>query len=156
MKKLLFTFFIGLLISINSFSQEKLTWHTNIDEALELATKENKKVLLFFTGSDWCGWCKKLQSDVLKTQDFQKWSTDFILVELDFPRRTAQDIKIKTQNRKLQRAFNVRGFPTIHFVSAEKLPNGKTNLKNLGKTGYVRGGVKNWIKTANNIVKKTI
>lgn len=156
MKKIILVFFLSTFISTNSFSQEKLTWHKNVKEAVELAAKENKKVLLFFTGSDWCGWCRKLQNDVFKTHDFEEWSSDFILVELDFPRRTAQDPKIKAQNSQLQRLFKVRGFPTIHFVSPEKLANGKINLNNLGKTGYVRGGLKEWLKTANKIVNQTI
>jgi thioredoxin-related protein len=36
------------------------------------SNKENKPLLLFFTGSDWCGWCIKLQNEVLKTADFKK------------------------------------------------------------------------------------
>ena len=156
MKKIILTLFLGVLISANSSSQEKLTWYTNVDEALEIAVKENKKVMLFFTGSDWCGWCTKLQNKVFKTPDFKEWSNDLILVELDFPKRTPQDAKIKAQNRQLKNMFKVRGFPTVHFITPEKTANGKINLNDLGKTGYVRGGVKKWLKIANNIVEKTI
>ena len=156
MKKVIITLFLGVLISANSFSQERLTWHTDINEALEIAVKENKKVMLFFTGSDWCGWCTKLQNEVFKTSDFEKWSNDVVLVELDFPRRTPQDETIKAQNRQLQSMFGVRGYPSVHFVSPEKLPDGKMNLNSLGKTGYVRGGAGKWLEVANNIVKKTI
>ena len=156
MKKILFTLFLTALISANTSAQEKLTWHTDVNEALEIAIKENKKVMLFFTGSDWCGWCTKLQNEVFRTSDFETWSNDLVLVELDFPRRTPQDATIKSQNQQLQNMFKVRGYPAVHFVRAEKLPDGKMNLNDLGKTGYVRGGAKKWLVVANNIVNKTI
>tara|TARA_R110002096_G_C14527339_1_gene717422 strand:- start:119 stop:544 length:426 start_codon:yes stop_codon:yes gene_type:complete len=139
---------------MSSFSQEKLTWHTDMEKAIAIATKENKKMLLFFTGSDWCGWCKKLQNEVFKTSDFEKWANEnVVLVELDFPKRTPQDINVRNQNSQLQQMFQVRGYPTIHFVKAEKKPDGKTNLNNLGKTGFVRGGSSKWLTVANNIIK---
>jgi len=156
MKKILFTLFLTVLISANVSAQEKLTWHTDINQALKIAIKENKKVMLFFTGSDWCGWCTKLQNEVFRTSDFEKWSDDLVLVELDFPRRTPQDQNIKAQNRQLQSMFKVRGYPAVHFVNPEKLPDGKMNLNDLGKTGYVRGGAKKWLIVANGIVNKTL
>ncbi|SFD15063.1 thioredoxin family protein [Algibacter pectinivorans] len=156
MKRILLTLVLGVLISANGFSQEKLTWHTNVNSAFELAIKENKKVMLFFTGSDWCGWCIKLQNEVFKTPDFEKWSNDLVLVELDFPRRTAQEEAIKMQNRQLQSIFKVRGYPSVYFVVPEKMPDGKMNLNSLGKTGYVRGGATKWLEVANSIVNKTI
>ncbi|MGC1203339.1 MAG: thioredoxin family protein [Flavobacteriaceae bacterium] len=154
MSRIQFIFFLSLVISMSSFSQEKLTWHTDMEKAIAIATKENKKMLLFFTGSDWCGWCKKLQNEVFKTSDFEKWANEnVVLVELDFPKRTPQDINVRNQNSQLQQMFQVRGYPTIHFVKAEKKPDGKTNLNNLGKTGFVRGGSSKWLTVANNIIK---
>ena len=154
MSRIQFIFFLSLVISMSSFSQEKLTWHTDMEKAIAIATKENKKMLLFFTGSDWCGWCKKLQNEVFKTSDFEKWANEnVVLVELDFPKRTPQDINVRNQNSQLQQMFQVRGYPTIHFVKAQKKPDGKTNLNNLGKTGFVRGGSSKWLTVANNIIK---
>lgn len=156
MKKFIFTLFLAILVSAGSIAQERVTWHTDINEALEIAVKENKKVMLFFTGSDWCGWCIKLQNEVFRTSDFEKWSNDLVLVELDFPRRTPQDETIKAQNRQMQAMFKVRGYPSVYFVNPEKMPDGKMNLNSLGKTGYVRGGASKWLEVADNIVKKAI
>ena len=154
MKRLLPILFLTIGFSIYSFSQEKLTWHTDMGKAIDIATKENKTMLLFFTGSDWCGWCTKLQNEVFKTSDFEKWANEnVVLVELDFPKRTPQDVNVRNQNSELQQLFQVRGYPTIHFVKAEKKPDGKTNLNNLGKTGFVRGGSSKWLTIANNIIK---
>jgi thioredoxin-related protein len=156
MKKTIFTFICALLISAHSFSQEEVTWHTDVNKALEIAIKNDKKVMFFFTGSDWCGWCIKLQKEVFSTSDFKAWSTKVILVELDYPRRTAQTEKIKAQNNHIQQMFGVRGYPTVLFVNPEKLSDGKINLNNLGKTGYVRGGSEKWLAVAKSILKRSI
>lgn len=153
MVRILLVSFLTILLSGNSFAQ-KLTWHTDMEEAINVAIKEKKKMLLFFTGSDWCGWCIKLQNEVLKTSDFEKWANEnVVLVELDFPKRTPQDENIRAQNRQLLSMFQIRGYPTIHFVTPEKKPDGKTNLKNLGSTGFVRGGPSSWLAVANNIIE---
>ncbi|RED50192.1 thioredoxin family protein [Seonamhaeicola aphaedonensis] len=156
MKKVFFLIFFVTLSSSKTFSQQRVQWHTDLNLALNEASKENKKILLFFTGSDWCGWCKRLQNEVFKTSDFEEWSNSLVLVELDFPRRTPQDQKIKNQNLQLQSMFQVRGYPTVHFVIPEKMNDGRTNLKSLGKTGYVRGGPTAWLNVANNIINKTL
>lgn len=154
MKNILYTLILTLFITTNGMSQERVKWHTDLNQALEIAFNEDKNVLLFFTGSDWCGWCKRLQSEVFKTPDFEEWSQKVVLVELDYPKRTPQDQNIRAQNAQLQGMFQVRGYPTVHIVSPEKMENGRTNLKSLGKTGYVRGGASAWLNVANNIVNK--
>ena len=92
----------------------------------------------------------------MEDDKFKKWSNGIILVELDYPKRTAQTEKTKAQNRQLQQMFGVRGYPTVLFVNPEKMSDGKINLDKLGKTGYVRGGPQKWIEAANAILKKAI
>ena len=57
--------FLLVFGSMTTQAQE-LTWETNINKAIEVSNKTNKPLLLFFTGSDWCGWCIRLQKEVLK------------------------------------------------------------------------------------------
>ena len=52
---------IALLVSINSFSQN---WKTNFEEVKTEATVSNKKILLVFSGSDWCAPCIKLDKNI--------------------------------------------------------------------------------------------
>jgi protein disulfide-isomerase len=92
-----------------------------------------------FTGSDWCGWCIRLQKEVLLTQNLQNGNV--ILVELDYPRRTPQALEVKKQNNELQQAFGIQGFPTIYFANGVDT-EGKVNFEGLGSTGYVAGGLK--------------
>jgi len=142
---LLFLSFLSL-----SFSQEKLVWHEDLKEAITISQKENKPLMLFFTGSDWCGWCIRLQKEVFFKPEFTKWAAEnVVLVELDFPRKKSQSQELRAQNAQLQQQFQVRGYPTIWFVKADKNSSGQVNLSQLGRTGYVKGGPAAWIATAN-------
>jgi len=52
----------------------KLDWHTSLQEAHELSQTSKKPIFAFFTGSDWCGWCKRLQNDVFSKPEFVAWA----------------------------------------------------------------------------------
>ena len=92
---------------MTSYSQEKNSiWLTNIDQAIAQSMETEKPIMLFFTGSDWCGWCKRLVKEVFDQKEFKDWAKDKIIpVELDFPRRTKLDENLVAQNRQLQRLF---------------------------------------------------
>ena len=154
MKKILVIAFLTLT-TMSLQAQEGLTWHTDMTKATDISIKENKPLFLFFTGSDWCGWCIRLQKEVFKTPEFVKWAKEnVILVELDFPRKNEQTEAVKLQNAQLQQQLQVRGYPTVWFVSAAKTADAKVNLKALGSSGYVAGGPQVWIDGANQIIKK--
>lgn len=141
-----------LISASSTVKAQDLKWYTDVREAITVSNKEQKPMLMFFTGSDWCGWCIRLQNEVLKTDEFKKWAaTNVILVELDYPRAVAQSPEIKNQNNELQQAFGIQGFPTVFFTSAES-KDGKINFKGLGKTGYVAGGPTAWLTVAEGIV----
>ncbi|HEX8270775.1 MAG TPA: thioredoxin family protein [Flavobacterium sp.] len=153
MKKIIITFL--LLLGSVAVQAQEIEWHTNIDKAAAVSEKTKKPMLLFFTGSDWCGWCIRLQKEVLKTPEFATWAmANVVLVELDYPRRTAQAPEIKAQNAQLQQFFAVRGYPTIWFANAAKGTDGKLAFSQLGSTGYVAGGPSAWLDVAKTIVKK--
>ena len=87
-------------------------------------------------------------SPYLNTYDYSFVPVSGPAVELDFPRRTKLDENLVTQNRQLQRLFAVQGYPTIWLVRPQYQEENKVNFEKLGKTGYVRGGVSNWIQSA--------
>lgn len=154
MKKIILLTFL-MLSSVSLQAQEELTWHTDLTKATDISIKENKPLFLFFTGSDWCGWCIRLQNEVFKTPEFITWAKkNVVLVELDFPKRKEQADAIKMQNAQLQQQLQVRGYPTVWLVSAAKTAEAKVNLNALGSTGYVAGGPKVWIDGANQIISK--
>jgi thioredoxin-related protein len=152
MKKIL----LALLFIFGSYAVEaqELVWNNNLKNSIEISNKTKKPLLLFFTGSDWCGWCIRLQTEVFKTPEFKKWANEnVVLVELDFPRRTALAPEITEQNNQLQQFFAVQGYPTVWFINASSI-DGKINIDKLGSTGYLAGGPKVWLETANGILKK--
>ncbi|MCX6971490.1 MAG: thioredoxin family protein [Verrucomicrobia bacterium] len=111
-------------------------WQTDYKAALEQAAKENKTVLLDFTGSDWCGWCIKMNKDTFSQQAFKDFAAkNLILVELDFPNSKPQSAEVKNQNEELQKKFGVDGFPTLVLLDS----NGKEIARN---AGYLAGGPK--------------
>lgn len=115
-------------------------WKTNYERAQEQAQKENKKVVLFFTGSDWCGWCKKLQEDVLSRSEFEKYADqNLILVELDFPRGRMQSDDIKKQNKALKEKYGISGYPVLVVLDSAGKEIGRVD-------GYMEGGPSAYIQ----------
>ena len=142
MQKLFSITLIGLLIaaSILTTGCEKSpadeateAWMTDFAAAKIKAAAEQKPLLLDFTGSDWCGWCIKLDKEVFSQKAFKEFAADnLVLVELDFPRGKEQSEDLKAQNKALAEKYGIRGFPTILVLS----PKGEL----IEKTGYQRGG----------------
>ena len=116
---------------------ETLEWHTDVMKANELSRKTNKPIFAFFTGSDWCGWCKKLQRDVFAKPEFVAWAKEnVILLELDFPRAKVLPEELKQQNAQLQQSFGVRGYPTIWMFYLRGEEPSKYEIEALGSCGY--------------------
>lgn len=148
--------FLILLVAFSTLTihaQETQEWHTDLDKAMAVSKKTKKPLFLFFTGSDWCGWCIKLQKEVFKTPEFTKWAKDnVVLVELDFPRRTPQSEEIKSQNAKLGSFFKVQGYPTVWLTDVTKSAEGKVEFSPRGNIGYVAGGPGAWTTEANKVL----
>lgn len=142
MKNILFVLSL-LMVSQLSIAQdykaENEGWLVKIDEAYAQSKKTGKPILANFTGSDWCGWCKRLTASVFVKPDFKKWAEEnVVLLELDFPRRKKVPADIKQQNASLQQAFNVRGYPAVWLFDMDKDAAGQFSVSALGKTGYTK------------------
>ena len=148
-------FIIIVLAQTNNAQTVDLNWHTDLSKAVSISINEKKPIMLFFTGSDWCGWCMRLKKEVFNHEKFKIWSDDqIILVELDFPRRKKLEPNILNQNRELARIFGVSGYPTCWLVKPQILENSKVNFLKLGKLGYVAGGTDKWISVAEKFLIK--
>lgn len=117
---------------------EGLVWHTSLMEAGAISTKTQKPIFAFFTGSDWCGWCHKLQREVFAKKDFIDWAKkNVVLLELDFPRRKQLSPELVQQNNSLQQQFNVSGYPTCWmFFMTKGAQDNNISLNPLGSIGY--------------------
>lgn len=138
----------------------ELSWTSDLNVAHERSQKTGKPIFGFFTGSDWCGWCMKLQRDVFAKDAFKEWADkNVILLELDFPRRKVLPASLQEQNSGLQQAFQVRGYPTVWLFKADKDTSNHYNLNAYGSLGYPTGATPGqeevmFIKTANDILGK--
>jgi len=94
-------------------------WYTDRDEAKAVAVKENKPLLVDFTGSDWCGYCIKLHAEVFDKPEFEAFAKNYVLVELDFPSKKPQPAEEKAKNKATQTKFGVSGFPTVLLIDAK-------------------------------------
>jgi len=120
-------------------SAAKEGWLDDYEKAKVQAKAENKKILLDFTGSDWCGWCIKLDKEVFSQQAWKDYAAKhLVLVEVDFPRGTPLPEATKKQNDALAKKFQIRGYPTIVITSASGTKK--------GELGYVEGGPEAFIK----------
>lgn len=129
------------LLAQESGKGDNLEWFTSLLKANEKSIASKKPIFAFFTGSDWCGWCRKLQAEVFAKPAFVKWAKEkVILLELDFPRMKQLPAEIAQQNQGLQQAFNVQGYPTVWLFTAAPDPaTQKLIITPLGSLGYPQG-----------------
>lgn len=80
-------------------------------------------MFLQFTGSDWCGWCQKMEKECLSKPEFlEAMRTQCVLVSVDFPHKTELPAALKEQNHKLASQFKKRqGFPAYYIVDKETI-----------------------------------
>ena len=96
MKKLIFILLIGF--SYIGFAQEELHWETDFNTAKNIAAEQNKPILMYFTGSDWCSPCKQLKADFFHSEEFISKADKIVLLMVDVPFR--QDIVTPEQLKK--------------------------------------------------------
>ncbi len=105
-------------------------WTMDFDAAVEKATQEKLPMMLNFTGSDWCGWCKLMDKGVFAQEEWQKFAAkNVLLVTLDFPKdKNIVPEKYVSRNNDLKKQFGVRGYPTYVVLDSD----GKNKLGQLG------------------------
>jgi len=108
-----------------------LKWYLDYEKAKEVSSKEKKPILLYFTGSDWCGACKLLEDNYFAKKQFKKLSKSFVLVEVDFIKKTF-DKEYAIQNREklewkfdLKNKFNAKEFPTLIILDKDENVRGR-------------------------------
>jgi thioredoxin-related protein len=120
-------------------------WTEDFDEALTQAKDSGKYVLVDFSGSDWCGWCKKLDKEVFGKKEFKDYAEqNLVCVLIDFPRQKPQSSKQRETNQALVEKYAVQGFPTILLFS----PQGDV----AATTGYEPGGAEAYIKHLQGLI----
>lgn len=141
MKTSIAAILLGLLATTNTATAGGEGWYDDFDEAVAAAKEQKKDLLVDFTGSDWCGWCIKLDKEVFAHDEFLVPAKEnYILVALDFPSGEEAKAKVPNpeRNEELQAKYDVGGFPTILMMTAD----GEV----FAQTGYQAGGPEKYIE----------
>lgn len=147
MKKLIMTLMVSLAAVSFSMGAESL-WMHDFEAAKAKAVKEGKPIFINFTGTDWCGWCIKLEKEVFSQKAFQDYAKgNLVLVEVDFPRKKEQAAELKEQNKKLDKEYGVEGYPTLYLLDAQ----GKKLTEDIG---YREGGPEAYVAHLKSLLKK--
>ena len=118
-KSLLVCFFLGILLSYAQTDKADSFWVYNLEEAKEISKTENKKIVLYFGGSDWCRPCMMLQEDFFRNYKFTKYKKAFVFLYVDIPRnRNLLTAEQKEENYKLLEAYNKgKTFPLVTVLN---------------------------------------
>ncbi|RTY92186.1 thioredoxin family protein [Flavobacterium sp. RSP46] len=137
MKK--YTLILFLFLGTFGYSQN---WESDFNDAKIKAIKENKNILLVFSGSDWCAPCIKLENTIWKSEDFkneakQKW----VIYKADFPKKKANLLaaNLTASNKKLAEQYNKSGnFPLVLLLDKTGTVLGITGYKNVTPQEYIQ------------------
>jgi thioredoxin-related protein len=101
-------------------ARAELSWLNDYKKAQQEAKTNNKFLLLDFTGSDWCYYCKIFDKEILSQPQFQDYAREkLVLVEIDFPRAKPQSPELRKQNEELAQQYQIMGFPTIVVLNGD-------------------------------------
>jgi len=120
-------------------------WMEDFDAASKKAQDSGRYLLVNFTGSDWCGWCIRLDKEVFSTPEFKKYADENLVgAFIDFPRRKTMPEERKQRNMELAQQYEVPGYPTILILA----PDGSL----VERTGYRPGGPEAYIEHLESII----
>ena len=95
-----------VLAACGSAVAGQIAWAPSYEAAVKKA-KAVKKPLMIDLYTDWCGWCKKLDSDVYNKDEVIELSKEFVCLKLN-----------PEKDKKNGKKFQVEGFPTIFFLDS--------------------------------------
>ena len=145
---------IGLLVAgcskldeeVGSEPQGHGDWLTDFEAAKKEAVERKVPILADFSGSDWCGWCIKLDKEVFSQEEFKAYAKENLVLFLaDFPSQKPQPEAVKKQNQALGEKYAVRGYPTVLLLDS----NGDV----LERTGYQAGGAEAYVEHIKKLLK---
>lgn len=140
MCSLFFSMITGFALLLAAFplhmnaAENQISWHCDYEAAVRESKVSGKPILLFFTGSGWCGYCVKLERDVFSTSQFAKVAgNQYIFVKLDFTARgEPKNSQFKQQHTNLVNRHAVQGYPKVVILNSQE--------QVLLTTGYRAGG----------------
>ena len=133
----------AVALSAGAFAAEG--WLTDFEKAKAQAKEQNRHMLIDFSGSDWCGWCIRLDKEVFQKQEFKDYAKDnLVLLLVDWPQRAANSKEVQAKSKPVMEEFGISSFPTVIILD----PQGDA----IAKTGYREGGPEAYIKHIKQLI----
>jgi len=137
---------ISILLLFSTSAINAQEWQTDLEKCKEIAKEKNKKIILVFSGSDWCAPCIKLENEIWNSDEFKSYAKDnFVLLKADFPKKKKNKLSKEQQekNNQLAEKYNQTGyFPFVVVLDS--------NAKIIGTTGYKKVTPKEYIAILNS------
>ncbi len=134
-------FLVVLLFFVFTTFSNAQNWKTNFETAKTEAKVQNKRILLVFSGSDWCGPCIKLDKNVWQSDEFKSFSDkNYVLYRADFPKKKANQLsdEIRQQNLALAEKYNQDGnYPFVLLLNSDGKVLGVLGYLNLEASEYI-------------------
>jgi thioredoxin-related protein len=134
-------FLVVLLFFVFTMFSNAQNWKTNFEAAKTEAKVQNKRILLVFSGSDWCGPCIKLDKNVWQSDEFKSFSDkNYVLYRADFPKKKANQLsdEIRQQNLVLAEKYNQDGnYPFVLLLNSDGKVLGVLGYLNLEASEYI-------------------
>lgn len=122
-------------------------WSKDYVAVLKQSKASGRPVFAYFSGSNWCGFCKRMSKEILSTEEFKDFAQDNLeLVNLDFPRPAPADDKVHELNLWLKEQHGVVGFPAVLILDGDGVV--------LGRLGYTREGAADFVVKLKSILDK--
>jgi thioredoxin-related protein len=132
---------IVFILSLNTARLSAQDWRTDWDIAKVEAEQANKKLILVFSGSDWCIPCIKLEKEIWESPSFTQYAEQYyVLFRADFPKRKKNKLSetIQKLNDRLASEYNSKGyFPLVVVLDAKGKVKGQLGYEKLTPEAYI-------------------
>jgi len=132
---------IVFILSLNTARLSAQDWRTDWDIAKVEAEQANKKLILVFSGLDWCIPCIKLEKEIWESSSFTQYAEQYyVLFRADFPKRKKNKLPetIQKLNDRLASEYNSKGyFPLVVVLDAKGKVKGQLGYEKLTPEAYI-------------------
>lgn len=129
-----FLAFLILFATLSGVQAAHEGWLTDFDTAKKQAKAESKRIVMLFTGSDWCPNCQSWEKNVFTQPEFKDFAkTNLVLLVVDFPERKKLPRAQERKNEALKDKFKAGEYPAAHILDS--------NAKQIGVIKWEEGGL---------------
>lgn len=122
-------------------------WLDDLSIAKAKSQEEQKPILMYFTGSNWCSGCIRLNKDIFSKSAFIDFATEeLILMKVDFPLGVQQKEDLINQNNYLYDLYEIEGMPTVILLDSNDVI--------YRERGYGKESVLDYIANLNGLLIK--